>query len=114
MRNRKFGPLAAALLVIPGVSTVTSAAPPAALSVDVKEFTFAPKQITVRAGQSITWVNDDEEPHTIVFDKDATRSPVLDKGERYTHTFAAAGTFSYHCSLHPHMIGTVVVEPSAS
>ena len=79
-------------------------------SIDIDNFVFSPSRLTINMGQAITWTNHDDEPHTVAFDNEPTRSPPLDKDEKYTRTFSVAGEYRYHCSLHPHMIGVVVVE----
>jgi plastocyanin len=91
---------------------VQSAAPPAAhadpLAVTIRDFAFSPATLTVKVGQTVTWTNQDEEPHTVV--GDALKSPVLgNAGSTYKHTFAATGTYTYVCSIHPYMHGTVTV-----
>jgi LPXTG-motif cell wall-anchored protein len=79
----------------------------AASSVTIRDFSFGPAAITVHAGDTVTWVNDGPTDHTATgsgFD-----TGTLSKGQSGSHTFASAGTFSYHCSLHPFMKGTVTV-----
>lgn len=72
-------------------------------------FAFAPATLTVRAGTTVTWINRDEEPHTVAASDGAFHSPGLGTGASFTHTFSTAGTFDYVCSIHPMMHGTVVV-----
>ena len=64
------------------------------------------------AGTQIVWVNQDEEPHTVnSVDKAAPfKSPALDTGDKYTFVFAKPGRYKYFCSIHPHMVGTIVVK----
>jgi plastocyanin len=87
--------------------------PPAAVAtqqVTVDNFAFMPAAITVKAGSTVTWTNKDEEPHSVVSASDGIRSQTL-AGDAlsYSHTFRTAGTYSYNCSIHPFMHGTVVV-----
>jgi plastocyanin len=82
-------------------------------SVEIKDFAFAPTTITVPVGAKITWVNKDEEPHTVVSTSDAFKSRALDTDEQFSFTFAKPGIYKYFCSVHPKMVATVVVEDSA-
>jgi plastocyanin len=89
-----------------------SPAPPVGPNaVNIDGFAFAPAALTVKAGTTVTWINEDEDPHTVVADGDAFRSQVLGSGGTFSFTFPAVGTFAYVCSIHPFMRGTVVVTP---
>jgi plastocyanin len=104
------------LAAIAGAVALALAAPapaaPAAVTVHIANFTFSPPMVTVPAGTTITWVNDDDIPHTVVSDdKTSFRSAVLDTGGRFSFTFARPGSFGYFCSIHPHMTGRVLVKP---
>jgi plastocyanin len=84
--------------------------PPQTAVVRISNFTFAQQTLAVKRGMTVTWVNDDDIPHTVVA-KDVTfKSKVLDTGERFSFTFAKAGQFGYFCSLHPHMTGQIIVK----
>ena len=103
------GILAAALCVgsdgaaaAPAVETI--------IQVSAKNFMFAPASVTVKAGTTVTWVNLDEEPHTVLSDAGLFRSSALDTQERFSFKFDKAGTYRYLCTIHPRMLGTVVVE----
>ena len=64
------------------------------------------------AGTTVTWVNEDDTPHTVVSDDRKTfRSKPLDTDDRFSFTFTTPGTYGYFCSIHPHMTGKVVVKP---
>ena len=79
----------------------------------IKDFHFDPQVITVRSGEKITWINRDEEPHTIVsVEKQFTKSGPLDTDQEFTITAGAPGTYTYYCSVHPRMTGTIVVKKS--
>jgi plastocyanin len=78
--------------------------------VKIDNFTFAPQSVTVKAGTTVTWINQDDIPHTVVSPAKAFRSKALDTGDKYSFTFTIPGVYEYFCSLHPHMTGTVVVE----
>ena len=76
-------------------------------SVRMLDFRFSPATITVNAGESVTWVNAGEEPHNAVGDNFSTA--LLNAGKSGSESFATAGTFSYICTVHPQMKGTVKV-----
>jgi plastocyanin len=79
--------------------------------IEIKDFAFNPETITVKSGQKITWINRDEEPHTIVsVEKQFKKSPALDTDQEFTIVAGSPGTYSYYCSVHPKMTGTIVVE----
>jgi plastocyanin len=80
------------------------------IQVSAKNFMFAPASITVKAGTTVTWVNLDDEPHTVFSDAGLFRSSALDTQEHFSFKFEKAGTYHYLCTIHPRMMGTVVVE----
>ena len=84
-------------------------APAAAPMVHISNFTFGPQALKIRVGQTVTWVNDDDIPHNVTATDKSFKSKVLDTGERFSFTFAKAGTYAYFCGLHPHMTGSVIV-----
>jgi plastocyanin len=99
-----------ALNARPAAAAETAAA--AGTTVKIDNFTFTPQSLTVKAGTTVTWINEDDIPHTVVATETAFKSKVLDTDDKYTFTFTATGTFQYFCSLHPHMTGTIVVVPA--
>ena len=79
--------------------------------IEIKDFAFNPQTITVKSGQKITWINHDEEPHTVVsVGKKFQKSSALDTDQEFSITAGAPGTYEYFCSVHPKMTGTIVVE----
>lgn len=78
-------------------------------SVTIDNFTFAPAQLTVKVGTTVTWTNHDDIPHTVV-SAGKFRSKTLDTDNSFSFTFTAAGDYTYFCSLHPHMTGMIKVE----
>jgi plastocyanin len=79
--------------------------------IEIKDFAFNPQTITVKSGEKVTWINRDEEPHTIVsVEKQFKKSTALDTDQEFTITVGAPGTYGYFCSVHPKMTGTIVVE----
>jgi plastocyanin len=102
-----------ALGAMAGLVTFSIAVAPArAETVEVKidNFTFTPQQITVKAGDTVTWINHDDIPHTVTSKTFIFRSKAMDTDDKFSFTFATPGSFPYFCSLHPHMTGTIVVE----
>jgi plastocyanin len=87
-----------------------SDAPSGSNAVIIDNFAFAPASLTIPVGSTVTWTNKDEEPHTVVSSDGTTfHSPGMGTGGTYSFTFPNAGTFTYICSIHPMMHGTVVV-----
>ena len=78
-------------------------------TVVVRNFAFGPKTITISAGQSVTWTNNDAVDHTATSDEGTWDTGVIARGESKSITFAVPGTYTYHCTPHPFMTGTVVV-----
>lgn len=79
--------------------------------IEIKDFMFSPSTITVKSGETITWINHDEEPHTVVsVGKKFQKSSALDTDQEFSITAGAPGTYEYFCSVHPKMTGTIVVE----
>ena len=104
--------VAAAVLTLALAPLSTAAAQPAPVTVKIDNFTFNAAVITVPVGTTVTWVNNDDIPHTVVADDKKTfRSKVLDTDDKFSFTFNTPGTFGYFCSIHPHMTGKVVVKP---
>jgi len=104
--------LAAALpeLTAAGEAVVAAAASPATVEID--NFAFAPAALTVTAGTTVTWKNDDDSPHRIG-DKNGTfTSAALDTDDTFSHTFAAPGEYPYICTIHPYMAGKIIVKPA--
>jgi plastocyanin len=95
-------------LTLTGASLVVAADD--ANTIVVKSFMFAPTSVKVKAGTSITWMNKDEEPHTIASDDGLFRSGALDTDESYSFKFDKPGTYHYTCTIHPRMVGTITVE----
>ncbi|MBV8496265.1 MAG: cupredoxin domain-containing protein [Gammaproteobacteria bacterium] len=77
-----------------------------------RQFMFAPVSIDVPVpvGSTVTWTNKDDEPHTVVSDTGLFRSAALDTNESFSFRFDKPGTYRYACSIHPRMIGTIVVR----
>jgi plastocyanin len=76
----------------------------------VKDFMFQPMSLTVKAGSTVTWTNMDEEPHTVVSSSGLFRSNALDTKDGFSFKFDKAGIYTFVCSIHPQMVGTIVVQ----
>lgn len=79
--------------------------------VEIENFAFKPKTLTVPAGSKVVWTNLDEEPHIVTSAGGSfSNSPGLDTNDSYSFTFDKPGTYTYYCSIHPMMVGTIVVQ----
>jgi plastocyanin len=76
----------------------------------VKDFMFNPTPLTVKAGSTVTWTNMDDEPHTVVSDTGVFKSGGMDTNESFSYKFDKPGTYHFACSIHPRMVGTIVVQ----
>ncbi|HLL27504.1 MAG TPA: cupredoxin family copper-binding protein [Xanthobacteraceae bacterium] len=82
-----------------------------AAKVTIDNFTFAPAELTVAVGTTVTWENHDDIPHSVVEKNKLFRSRALDTNDAFSFTFTSAGTYDYFCGLHPHMVGKIIVKP---
>jgi len=106
------------LLTVAGASTLwlflahnpSSAASPESAQIVIRDFMFQPMSLTVKAGSTVTWTNADDEPHAVVSDANVFRSGAIDTNETFSFKFETPGTYHFSCSLHPRMVGTVVVQ----
>lgn len=77
--------------------------------IEIKDFSFQPKLVTVPVGTKVVWVNKDEEPHTVVSTDKTFLSRALDTDDTFAFTFDKPGTYEYFCSVHPRMTAKIVV-----
>ena len=99
-----------AAVVLPGWA---DNAAPASAVVD-RQFHLRPANLTVKAGTTVTWTNKDDIPHGIASANNAfAKSKALDTDDSYSFTFTTPGTYQYFCYIHPHMVGTIVVEAAS-
>jgi len=91
------------ILTLPAVAAGTE--------VTIDNFTFTPKELTVKAGTTIVFRNHDDIPHSVVGSKGEFHSKALDTDDTFEFTFAKAGTYGYSCGLHPKMQGRIIVTP---
>lgn len=91
-------------------SSTTSSSGPSTHNVMISGFAFSPSTLTIKAGDTVTWTNQDSVAHTVVSDSGSEiSSPSIPQGGSYSHTFTSAGTYNYHCSIHPSMTGQIIV-----
>ena len=99
---------------IPQVNTPTT--PPvntpsaSGSAVTISNFSFQPSTLTISVGTTVFWTNNDSTTHTITSDTGVFSSGDLPPGSSFSHTFSSAGSFGYHCSIHPSMTGTIIVQ----
>ncbi len=99
------------LSALPGEMKDTGSSGAGQNRIEIKDFAFNPPTVTVKSGEKVTWINRDEEPHTVVsVEKQFKKSSALDTDQEFTITAGAPGTYTYYCSVHPKMTGTIVVE----
>ena len=98
-----------AAFVMPAI--LAAAAPPSpTVDLNIAKFAYAPKDITIAPGTKIVWTNRDETPHTVTSNDKSFASKGLDTDDKFEHTFASEGDFSYICTVHPFMTGVVHVR----
>jgi plastocyanin len=108
-RRRLLGvALVAAALAAASLTPVRAHAQDATVKID--NFAFEPKQLTVKPGTTVTWINADDIPHTVVASDRTFRSKAMDTDDKFSFTFTTPGSYGYFCSLHPHMQGTITVS----
>ncbi len=95
---------------MPTTAGSPSSPAPAGPAVSIENFAFDPPTLTVPTGTTVTWTNRDEEPHNVVSEDGAFRSPGMDAQGTFSYQFAKAGTYQYVCGIHPFMKATVVVQ----
>ena len=99
------------LLLLGSVATASGAEPVAPSDpVRISNVTFDPPTLVVPPGATVTWVNQDDEPHTVVSATGAFTSQALDTDDSFSFQFDAPGTYVYRCAIHSHMTGTIVVR----
>lgn len=95
----------------PALAAGAATTPAQVASVDIRNFAFTPKALTVHTGTRVVWTNRDEEPHVVVSaGKQFASSRALDTSDSYTVTFDHPGTYTYYCAIHPMMVGTIIVQ----
>lgn len=109
MRTALFA--AAALLALTAAAPASGAA--SGTVVHIRDDAFVPASLSVKAGDKITFVNDDDDAHTATADDASWDSEGLNQGQKWAHVFTKAGKVAYHCTVHPMMHGTIVVRTAS-
>src|SRR5271169_5993918 len=115
-----FGAIGAIALLAAGLPSLGAAggavvdAAAKAVTIKIDNFAFAPADLTIAAGTTVTWKNDDGEVHKVQDDHKRFSSAALDTDDSFSHTFAAPGVYHYFCSIHSYMVGKIVVKPAGS
>ena len=87
---------------MPGANTANT--------VSIVNMSFSPASLTVTAGTTVVWTNNDMITHTVTADDGSFDSGNITMGAKYSRLFSTAGTYAYHCTIHPDMKGTIVVK----
>jgi plastocyanin len=103
------GALATALIVVALGLGARSVAAQESAAVSIVDFAFQPASVEIATGGTVTWTNTGQAPHTVTADDGSFDSGTLSPGATFSQTFATAGTFTYHCNIHPQMTATVIV-----
>jgi plastocyanin len=103
------GALATALIVVALGLGARSVAAQESAAVSIVDFAFQPASVEIVTGGTVTWTNTGQAPHTVTADDGSFDSGTLSPGATFSQTFATAGTFTYHCNIHPQMTATVIV-----
>ncbi len=112
MRARSWqrGLLSGVCIVVFGLGCAGKARAAAPVTVEINQFQFFPREITVEAGTVVQWTNHDQTVHNIVAPGVKLASPGMDTGDHFDFTFAKPGDYPYVCGLHPHMTGVIHVR----
>ena len=103
-------PFRAATLGLVAATLMTTAAFADDATVKIKSFLFMPMDLQVSQGSTVTWTNEDEEPHTVTSVDGLFRSGGIDGGGTFRFKFDKPGVYKYTCSIHPQMTGTITVK----
>jgi plastocyanin len=89
----------------------TAAGTDAASQVIIDNYAFSPSSLTVKIGTTVTWINQDDDAHTVDSTQGKFKSATLNKGDRFAFRFTSAGEYPYYCRFHPKMTGKILVQP---
>jgi plastocyanin len=109
MISSNLAKLGARVAIAAAFSLILGAAHAEESKVTIDNFTFTPAELKLKVGDTVTWTNHDDIPHTVV-SAGKFRSKTMDTDGTFSFTFTSAGEYKYFCSLHPHMTGTIKVE----
>jgi plastocyanin len=105
--------LAAAMPQGPSAGETATPAAASAAAVRIDNFNFTPPALVVAPGTTVSWTNDDDTPHNVREKDGKFKSAALDTDDTFSQTFSAPGEYEYFCSIHPRMVGKIVVKPGA-
>jgi plastocyanin len=95
----------------PNIAVSASDKPASGTEVKIDNFSFGPAAITVSAGTTVTWTNNDDVPHVVTSDDNKMfKSKALDTDDHFSYTFTKPGTYNYYCAIHPKMVAKIVVQ----
>lgn len=95
----------------PDLAASSGDKPASAANVKIDNFSFGPATITIPAGSTITWTNNDDVPHVVTSDDNKMfKSKPLDTNDHFSFTFTNPGTYNYYCAIHPKMTAKIVVQ----
>jgi plastocyanin len=103
-------PLALSAVLLLHPTRASTEDTPSANEVRVDNFSFGPETLTVPLNSTVTWVNKDDVPHVIASNAGLFKSKALDTDDKFSFTFSKTGTYAYYCSVHPKMVGKIVVQ----
>src|SRR5437763_3502962 len=103
-------PMAVASVLVLHPTGAKGEAAASRMEVRVDNFTFGPETLAVPVNSTVTWVNKDDIPHVIASTDGVFKSKALDTDQRFSYSFTKAGTYAYYCSIHPKMVGKIVVQ----
>jgi plastocyanin len=103
--------LALGAAATPSLAGNTSDKPASTAEIKIDNFSFGPATVTIPAGTTITWTNNDDVPHVVSSDDNKMfKSKALDTDDRFSFTFTKPGTYNYYCAIHPKMVAKIVVQ----
>jgi plastocyanin len=95
----------------PNLAASPGETPASGATVKIDNFSFGPANITIPAGSTVTWTNNDDVPHVVTSDDNKMfKSKALDTDDRFSFTFTKPGTYNYYCAIHPKMVAKIVVQ----
>jgi len=92
-------------------ATLNGAPTTGVTQIEMRNFAYSPANVQIHVGTTLTWVNHDDAPHTITFEQDGITSGMLAQNAQFHYTFNQIGTYTYHCTVHPEMLGKITVIP---
>ena len=102
--------IASAMLLAGAISLAQAAAADAGPQVIIDNYAFSPASLTVKVGTTVTWINQDDDAHTVDSTQGKFKSGTMNKGGRFEFRFTEAGEYPFFCRFHPKMTGKVIVQ----